>query len=136
MYAVSVDMFPKLFGTLKAHPTFASFNDSKGRFKVFDGDESPTAQTPFITVDFLPVNVHRLTEWSEPEAMFHVTGEGTDASELWRLAREVRDIFCDSNIFSDGTHYEVLGPALFSQSRNPITEHKVVTVSLHFGVLS
>lgn len=134
-----IDLYPRLYATLKADSyfteTLSGFVDTAGRFKVFDGDDSPTTETPFISVELQPGTQSPLTNWQTPTVLFHVTGTDTDVSTLWAIANKVKDIFTDATAFSDGTVYQVVGEALFSQGTNPFTEHRTVSVALRFGLM-
>lgn len=134
-----VDLFPLIYATLKADDYFVTdlqgFKDSQRNFKLFDGDEAPTTETPFITVDILPGGQDQRTDWHVPIATFHVTGKDTDSATLWDIANEIKSIFTSAQSFSDGTNYQIIGSVEFSTNRNPVTEHRIVSVALQFGLV-
>lgn len=133
-----IDLFPKLFTTTQAIPhfsgTLAGFKDSEDRFKFFDGDESPTAQTPFISAEIQPGDRDQRTKWQIQTVMFHCTGQDTDTALLWAMANAIVDYYEANAKFSDGTQYQLVGKPATSQGRNPVTEHRIVTVALDFGM--
>jgi hypothetical protein len=133
-----IDLFSLLFGTLKAATYFAAtlsgFKDSQGRFKVFDGDEAPTTETPFITVEILSTPQGQRTNWHAPQVIFHVAGDDVEVGFLWQIANKIRDTFSAATKFSDGTQYQLIGDATYSEGWNPVTEHRVVSLALQFGL--
>lgn len=133
-----LDLFPRLFATTKAHTYFATtlggFTDSRDNFKFFDGDESPTAETIFISVDIDAGGQDQRSGWQTQIATFNVTGEDTDTATLWTIANKLWDIYKGNGVFSDGTQYLTVGDAMFGQGRNPVTNHRVVSVAITFGL--
>lgn len=140
-----LDLFPYLRATLKDHTYFSStlegFEDSEGRFKVYKGDEAPTNETPFITIDIKPGGQDQRNAWAAPIVMFNVTGNDTEWSTLYVIAEKIREIFTGTNALSVLTvgatpiQYQTIGDVLFDEGRNPVTEQVVVSVGMAFGLI-
>jgi hypothetical protein len=135
-----IDLFPSIRATLKADSYFAGFTDSKSNFKVFRDDEAPTDETPFITVEQAPVDEDRNTLWSNPQAIIHITGKDTDWHTLFLHARTIRDIFRNAPSFaavgSDPIiQFELIGPSIISNGRDPVTDNVTISLGLTFGIL-
>lgn len=130
------DIFPLIFATTKTITYFLTgFTDSKSRFKMFDGDDSPTTETPFISVEIIPGGMDQRTGWMVQTVMFHCTGKDTDIEILWNMANALAAYYKANEKFSDGTQYILVDQIDFAPpTNNPVTEHRIVTVALHFGM--
>ncbi len=138
-----ISLYPHVRATLKAHAYFATtlggFTDSQGNFKVFMEDDAPTAETIFITIEQPTVEESRNTSWSSQQAIFHVTGKDTDLETLWSIARKIRDIFRSAPYFTaigtaDPVPFMLTGPSITGSDTDPVTENRIVSVTLTFGV--
>jgi hypothetical protein len=140
-----LDVFPQVFATLQSADYFADdldgFEDGNGNFKVFPGDESPDAATPFITVDVNYGGQSQHTEWSSPFVTFSIVGPNTNKPLLFTIANEIRDIFKATSCFESvgeaaSVQYALLGEAVFDEGTNPVTGNIYVSVALRFGLTS
>ncbi len=138
-----VDLSPHVYATLKATPYFAvgrsGFLDASGRFKVFRADESPTDETPFVTVEMRPGDESQITGWIKPYAAIAVYGKDTDWDDLFEIADTIRGIFHSSTAFAPvaaapALLYQMIGSSDFEQGRDPVSENVTVAVALRFGI--
>ena len=120
--------------------TLSGFKDSKDRFKVFREDEAPTKDAPFITIELSPGGRDQRTGWANVQAIFAVHGADTQWATLYQIADKVREVFeganCTAAVAGTKLHYQTVGRALFSEGRNPVTEHVNVSVGLTFGIVA
>lgn len=135
-----IHLFPSARATLKADPYFLNYQDSEGRFRVFDENEAPGTETNFITIEQAPADQDQLSGWATTSLTFNVIGKDTEKPTLWEIADKIRDIFQAAEIFAavgtaDAIEYQVLGDAVFDVGTNPVTENVYVSVALTFGIV-
>lgn len=138
-----LDVFPYLRATLQADSyfvtTLSGFKDAQNRFKVYKGDEAPTAENPFITVELAPGGESQRTGWATVVASFHATGTDKDWSLLYQIADKIADIFqatqATASVGGTAVKYQTVGEAVYGEGRNPVTEQVVVSVALTFGIV-
>jgi len=138
-----IDPFSHIYATLQAADYFQDdldgFEDSEGRFKVFLEDESPDhSQTPYVTVKILPADQDQRTDWSSPQVILTTYGTERQRTTIVAITNEMRLIFKDGTEFApvgdaDPVGYALLGPAVFSEDRDPVTELINRSVGLSFG---
>lgn len=144
-----IDLYPHVRASLKLSNYFSEeldgFRDSEGRFKVFDDNEAPSTQSPFVTVEQEAARQSQNTDWADPVLIFHVTGKPSEKASLWAIAEAIRDYFLEVDVFApitgdeeeeDEVQFQVTGEAEFSKGFNPVTEQSVVSVALRFGVVA
>lgn len=129
-----IDLYPHVRATLKASTFFSTtlsgFLDASSRFKVFIDGEAPTDETPFITVNIEPGDMHRLNDWSQPFVTFSVHGLDTDRPMLWAIAREIRTIFKDLSAFvSVQQSFTASVSDVITAAKHGLKNSDIVTVS-------
>ncbi len=138
-----IDLFSHLFNTLKASNYFqtdlSGFQDPNGNFKVFlEGEALGYDQTPFVTIKILPTDQAQATDWSTPQVIFTVYGKETERTQLVAITNQIRTIFKELEAFASVSGaarvgYQLVGPAVFTEDRDPVTELINRSVGLSFG---
>ena len=136
-----LDLFPLVRATLKAHAYFATtlggFKDSDGNFKVFKLNESPSAETIFITVEIRWGGKHRLTGWMTPTVLSTVYGKPTDWAALYAIAGKIDEIIGGTTVTAvvngQKVRYEAVGDAVYDEGEDPVTGNVTVSVAQQLG---
>jgi hypothetical protein len=133
--AMILDLFPHLRATLRASSYFATdlggFEDSEGRFKVFDDNEAPGTEPEYVTVEQQIADVNPLTDWTDPVVTFHNWGLDTRWHALWELAYHERDVFLSQNQFArlQGTFTAAANGTLASAGHGLLNGQKLTVSS-------
>lgn len=142
-----MDIFSSIFATLKASTyydtTLSGFEDSEGRFKVWEEGLAPSsAETPYVTVEILPAPKAQATGWNVPTVMLHFWGNDTEIETLNTMRDETEDIFRASKCFAavdgaDPIEYRVMGDIVYGKPDfDPVLEQVVRSLGINFGIES